>query len=155
MLAKFSDGNYLEVTVREDNHGHKVYHYDVYDEEFFDGEFGYTEYRDIEMYYPKNMIDYILEFCDPDIEGFYTILECETMEEYKQYIITHRYEKYKNMSYSAATGVLRTMLDELEWSCSMIDFDSFDKDEIERAENWYEKTEALKTAIKVLKEKMF
>ena len=80
MLAKFENGYFLEVLVDEvDNE----YEYTVYDKEGYETEFSWTEYRDIEMYYPKTLIDYILEFCEPsDVEGKYEILKQKNMDEY-------------------------------------------------------------------------
>jgi hypothetical protein len=80
MLAKFENGYFLEVLIdKEEN----AYGYTVYDE---DGDYvddNSTEYRSMEMYYPMNEIDYILEFCEPeDVDGKYELLEYETMEEY-------------------------------------------------------------------------
>ena len=82
MLAKFENGNFLEVLVDTEK-GDELYFFTVYDEDGDDIDDGWTEYRDIEMYYPKNWIDYILEFCEPyGVEGKYKILEFKTMEEY-------------------------------------------------------------------------
>lgn len=86
MLAKFKNGCYLEVEVIKDGDD-KCYGYQVYDEDFDDLDFRTTEYRNMELYYPMNLIDYILEFCEPyDVDGDYVILEQETMEEYKEFL---------------------------------------------------------------------
>lgn len=84
MLAKFENGYFLEVL-----HNKKVneYEYTIYDEDLCYEDSGWTEYRSIEMYYPMNEIDYILEFCEPDgIEGKYEILKQETMKKYEKFI---------------------------------------------------------------------
>lgn len=80
MLAKFENGYFLEVLIDEEEN---AYGYTVYDEDgdYVDG--NSTEYRSMEMYYPMNEIDYILEFCElEDVDGKYELLEYETMEEY-------------------------------------------------------------------------
>ena len=85
MLAKFENGYFLEVV-----HSGNEYDYEIYDNELDSVDGGYTEYRSMDMYYPKNLIDYILEFCEPyDLKGQkgkYEILEQETMEEYEKFI---------------------------------------------------------------------
>ena len=82
MLAKFENGNFLEINVTNKNNT-KEYVFCVYDEDGYELDSGWTTYRDIEMYYPKNLVDYILEFCEPDdVHGEYEILDCKTMEEY-------------------------------------------------------------------------
>lgn len=79
MLAKFENGYYLEVV---HNKNTNEYNYEIYDDELDYVDDGWTEYRDIEMYYPMNLIDYILKFCKPDdVEGKYEILSYETMNE--------------------------------------------------------------------------
>lgn len=80
MLAKFENGYFLEVLHNvKDNE----YNYKVYNEEYSLEDTRWTEYRNIEMYYPMNEIDYILEFCEPDdLEGKYELLKQETMDEY-------------------------------------------------------------------------
>lgn len=78
MLAKFKDGYFLEVVIEDGE-----YRYEIYNEERFSEDVGWTEYRSIEMYYPMNEIDYILSFCEPrHINGEYELLKFETMEEY-------------------------------------------------------------------------
>ena len=80
MLAKFENGYFLEVVIDEVGN---EYEYAVYDKEGDLESVNWTEYRDIEMYYPKTLIDYILEFCEPDeVEGKYEILEQKDMYEY-------------------------------------------------------------------------
>lgn len=80
MLAKFENGYFLEVLFNEKDN---EYEYTVYDQTGEYEDDGWTEYRSIEMYYPMNEIDYILQFCEPDgVEGKYELLECQTMEEY-------------------------------------------------------------------------
>lgn len=71
MLAKFENGYFLEVNVCDGE-----YEFFVYDEDDSIINSGYTEYRNIAMYYPMNEIDYILEYCDPgDVEGKYEIID--------------------------------------------------------------------------------
>ena len=73
MLAKFACGYFLEVIISQDG---TEYLYYVYDEDRDMIDSGWTEYRDIELYYPKNLIDYILEFCEPDdVSGTYELVE--------------------------------------------------------------------------------
>lgn len=80
MLAKFENGWYLEVVINEKENEYKFATYENNRDWFADD---YTEYRSIDMYYPMNEIDYILEFCKPPfLEGKYKILEEKTMEEY-------------------------------------------------------------------------
>ena len=91
MLARFENGYFLEVTIEKDDFGFHQYFYSVFDKtkEDFDGvvDGGHTEYRSMELYYPMNEIDYILEFCEPDfVEGKYKILEEDTMEDYLDYL---------------------------------------------------------------------
>lgn len=82
MLAKFENGYYLEVTYNEI---HNEYCYEVFDEDLDSIDDGWTEYRDIELYYPMNLIDYILEYCKPDdLEGSYEILGFDTMDELEE-----------------------------------------------------------------------
>lgn len=72
MKALFDNGNVLEVTF---NKKENEYNYEVLDEfgNHIDG--GYTEYRNIDMYYPMNEIDYILRYCEPyGCEGNYEII---------------------------------------------------------------------------------
>lgn len=86
MLAKFDNEVLLEVIVGKDINGFHVYNYTVFD---LDGilDYGWTEYRSMEMYYPMNEIDYILEFCEPDyVKGKYELLKYETIEEYEKYL---------------------------------------------------------------------
>lgn len=82
MLAKFENGYFLEVLHNvEDNE----YVYSVYDEDGDEIDYGWTEYRNIEMYFPRNEIDYILKFCEPcDLYGKYKLISVETMENYKK-----------------------------------------------------------------------
>ena len=82
MLAKFENGYYLEVTY---NKIKNEYCYEVFDEDLDSMDDGWTEYRDIELYYPMNLIDYIIQYCEPDdIEGKYEILEFNTMSELEE-----------------------------------------------------------------------
>ena len=86
MLAKFENGYFLEVVHNEDDN---EYNYSVYNEDMEQEDIygGWTEYRSIEMYYPMNEIDYILEFCEPDyVKGKYELLKFETMEDYEDYL---------------------------------------------------------------------
>lgn len=80
MLAKFENGYFLEVEVnKEDNE----YEYCVYNMDGDMESIKWTEYRDIELYYPKNLIDYISEFCEPEyIKGKYELLDFENMDDY-------------------------------------------------------------------------
>ena len=50
MLAKFENGNFLEVVINEENN---EYEYFVYDEDGDEIDNGWSEYRDIEMYFPS------------------------------------------------------------------------------------------------------
>ena len=82
MLAKFENGNYLEIIIKDDE-----YKFFVYDEEMDVVDGGWTEYRSIEMYYPMNEIDYILQYCEPDgVEGKYELLKWNTMDEYCEFL---------------------------------------------------------------------
>ena len=82
MLAKFENGYFLEV-----EHDEEEYNFRVLDAEGFDKAYGYTEYRSIDMYYPMNEIDYILNYCEPRyVEGKYEILKQKTFEEYEEYL---------------------------------------------------------------------
>lgn len=84
MLAKFENGYFLEVVVDTKEN---VYQYTVYDEDYDKIERRRTEFRHIDMYYPMNEIDYILEFCEPDdVKGKYKLLSFKTFEEYKNYL---------------------------------------------------------------------
>lgn len=86
MLAKFENGYFLEVVHNEEDN---EYNYSVYNEDMEQEDIygGCTEYRSIEMYYPMNEIDYILEFCEPDyVKGKYELLKFETMEDYEDYL---------------------------------------------------------------------
>lgn len=91
MLAKFENGYYLEVyeEIDKEDINESIYSYHVYDEEFDMVDRGWTEYRSMDMYYPMNLIDYILEYCEPDEldgqKGKYEILDIETMEEHEKY----------------------------------------------------------------------
>lgn len=82
MLAKFENGYFLEVNICDGE-----YEFFVYDEDDSIVNSGYTEFRNIEMYYPMNEIDYILEYCDPgDVEGKYEIIDPSMeIEDYSEY----------------------------------------------------------------------
>jgi hypothetical protein len=58
--------------------------------------------------------------------------------------------KKKRMTKAQAASVLDSMLYEHRCKSAWIDFDSEDDDEIEKAEEWNERYEALQIAIKVL-----
>ena len=62
MLAKFENGNFLEVFINEEKN---EYEYCISDKDGNEIDFRWTEYRDIEMYYPMNLIDYIVQYCEP------------------------------------------------------------------------------------------
>ena len=80
MLARFENGYYLEVLHNEKEN---EYNFTVYDAYMFPEHKGWTEYRSIDMYYPMNEIDYILEYCEPDfVDGEYKIFEC-SLEEFR------------------------------------------------------------------------
>ena len=80
MLARFENGYFLEVGIDEEEN---EYGYSVYDENGDEVDSGHTEYRDLSMYYPMNLIDYILEYCEPyDTNGKYLLLEQESMYDY-------------------------------------------------------------------------
>jgi hypothetical protein len=82
MLARFENGNFLEVRVAEDDNT-KEYDFYVYDENGCEVAAGWTEYRDLSMYPDKNEIDYILYMCEPKcISGKYELLEQKDMDEY-------------------------------------------------------------------------
>ena len=84
MLAKFENGYFLEVVHNEEDNN---YDFTIYDKNMEYEDDGYTEHRSIDMYYPMNEIDYILEFCEPDyVDGKYELLEFETMEEYEKHM---------------------------------------------------------------------
>ena len=80
IMAEFENGYFLIVEVDEiDNE----YLFTVCDSEGYYQAFGYTEYRSIDMYYPMNEIDYILQYCDPVfVKGSYKIIEAESLEKY-------------------------------------------------------------------------
>lgn len=91
MLARFENGYFLEViAVIEDCPEESTYDYDIYDEERDYVKGRWTEYRNIELYYPMNEIDYILQFCEPlelkNMKGKYEILPYESMEDYEEYL---------------------------------------------------------------------
>lgn len=87
MLARFENGYFLEVTIGEDDWDLHQYFYSVFDANYIEVDDGYTEYRSIELYYPMNEIDYILEFCEPDfVEGKYELLSYETLKDYEDYL---------------------------------------------------------------------
>lgn len=78
MLARFENGYFLEVNVCDGE-----YNYTVYDEDGIFEDEGSTEYRSMEMFHPKNEIDYILEFCEPDcVKGKYELLGFEDVDDY-------------------------------------------------------------------------
>ena len=84
MTAKFGNGYFLEVGYYEEEN---EYVYTVLDEEGYQVDCGYTEYRSIEMYYPMNEIDYILAYCKPEyVEGKYEIIPFESVDEYIEFI---------------------------------------------------------------------
>lgn len=84
MIAKFENGHFLEI---EHDETDNEYVFAVYDEEGYQLDYGYTEYRSIDMYYPMNEIDYILEFCEPEyVEGKYEIVPFESVDEYIKFI---------------------------------------------------------------------
>lgn len=87
MLARFENGYFLEVVVEKDIDGIAEYAYHVYNEDFWSKNCGWTEYRSMEMHYPMNEIDYILNYCNPKfVKGKYELLPCETMEEYEDFL---------------------------------------------------------------------
>ena len=80
MLAKFENGNFLEVVIDEKDNEYNYFIYDTYGNEI---DLRWTEYRDIEMYYPMNLIDYILEFCEPkEVQGKYELLDFNDIDDY-------------------------------------------------------------------------
>lgn len=84
MIAKFENDHFLEVGYDEEEN---EYVYIVYDEEGYQVDSGYTEYRDLGMYYPMNEVDYILEFCEPEcVEGKYEIVHFESVDKYIEFI---------------------------------------------------------------------
>ena len=89
MLARFENGYYLEVLaeIGEDDPEESIFSYKIYDE-YCDYLKGYwTAYRNLELYHPLNMIDYILQFCNPKhLEGKYEILPYEKMDYYEMYL---------------------------------------------------------------------
>lgn len=92
MLAKFENGYFLEVVVEKDMDGIAEYVYEVYDKDFCPEGDGWTEYRSMEMHYPMNEIDYILNYCNPKfVKGKYELLPYETMEEYEDYLYDLEY----------------------------------------------------------------
>lgn len=90
MLAKFENGYSLEVNVIQYYDGEKEYEFEVMDDENCFVAQGYTEYRNIELYWPLDEIGYILEYCNsnPGIEilkgNKYEIMKEKTFEEYLQ-----------------------------------------------------------------------
>lgn len=84
MLARFENGYYLEVIINKEELN---YDYNIYDEDRWSQDSGWTGYRSMELYHPMNEIDYICEFCDPDfVEGKYELLPYDTMEDYEEYL---------------------------------------------------------------------
>ena len=82
MLARFKNGYFLEVRLAEDENT-KEYDFCVYDSDGNELYAGWTEYRDMDLYYPKNEIDYILEFCEPKgVSGEYELLESDSVYDY-------------------------------------------------------------------------
>ena len=86
MLAKFENGNLLEVL--EDKKENK-WEYMVFDSDCDDIEGGcdidggWTHIINLELYFPMNVVDYILQFCEPsEVFGKYELLEQKTMKEY-------------------------------------------------------------------------
>jgi len=94
MLAKFENGYFLEICEESEKTDKNnefdtnecVYLYSIYDDDYDFIDSRFTEQRDIELYYPMNLIDYILEFCEPDdlkgMKNKYEILEYNTMKEF-------------------------------------------------------------------------
>ncbi len=81
MLARFENGYFLEV---EHNSRENEYRYAVYDDFGIIDQVGWTEYRDIELYYPiNNVIDYLIEYCNlPDeVKEKYIILPYKTFRD--------------------------------------------------------------------------
>ena len=82
MLARFNNDYVLEVVHNMETN---EYEFDVYDDEDCHLTCGYTEYRDIELYYPMNLIDYIVQFCEPEgISGSYQILDYDSFDSYER-----------------------------------------------------------------------
>ena len=82
MLAKFENGNLLEVLI-ETEKGDELYCYAVWDEngdDIIDN--GWTEYVEL---YPSsvNWIDYVLDVCEPEgVNGKYELLDFKDIDEY-------------------------------------------------------------------------
>ena len=125
MLAKFENGYFLETKHDEEENEYK---FTVYNEEGYFEDCGWTEYRNIELYYPLNLIDYIITFCSPDcVKGKYEILKERTMDEYLEqfkedpngkWIIERQGTDYEDIRYyktqEAAKAVMRKETEECE-----------------------------------------
>lgn len=92
MLARFENGWYLEVIHNEEDN---MYEFIVYDKMRNKVTNGWTGYRSIEMYYPMNEIDYILEWCDSNdeiyrLKGYsYQFVSYHTMKDFRTYCISN------------------------------------------------------------------
>lgn len=92
MLARFENGYFLEVVIEKDIYGIAQYAYHVYDEDFWSKDCGWTEYRSMELHYPMNEIDYILNYCNPKfVKCKYELLPYERMEDYEDYLDDLKY----------------------------------------------------------------
>ena len=82
MLAKFKNGNFLEVNIAEDDLT-KEYDFCVYDKDGNELNSGWTSYRDMSLYPNKNEIDYIVDCCEPkEISGKYELLDFDYIDDY-------------------------------------------------------------------------
>lgn len=78
--------------------------------------------------------------------------DCEDLD--TPYMIEECYDvTEEKMTKEEAASVLNTMLYEHHCNSAWIDFNSEDDDEMEKADEWNERNEALKIAIEVLKKK--
>ena len=71
MRATFANGYSLEV---KHNKSTNEYTYQIYDEENDMVCCGWTAYRDIDLYYPMTLVDYLVYYCHLDLlNGTYII----------------------------------------------------------------------------------
>ena len=94
MLARFKNGYFLE-TIHDSKENE--YRYAVYDKNGIIDQSGWTEYRDIELYYPlNNLIEYLIEYCNlqNEMKCEYIILPYETFREMIVFTKQKRYYIY-------------------------------------------------------------
>jgi hypothetical protein len=165
MLAKFENGYFLEVKHDEEDNEYK---FTVYDEECDWCDCGWTEYRNIEFYYPMNLIDYIIAFCTPDgVNGKYEILEQKSMDEYEElfkedpngdWVLERQGTDYEDIRYYKIEEAARkVMLEEAEEIAENEENSDLDDDYCEvSGEEYYQTWKIYKREIfETEKEKLF